>query len=261
MPTAAPEDALPGDPTRPIPFPVRQEWEGQFPRLGRGGNGDRAIAQMMLRYRNTLPCRAARCPSRAATPPFCAVQRSGRKKIRKGTFAPKTMGKGDEPLVPKRQSGRRERSPGGAGGHATIPLPADPTGSHGRPGAEVKPPTRSCLPGQPRVKGRPDAAVMGVTLIDTCHLMGSVNASLRSRRTRMSILNPAGRSHPCRRREMGCHLGKGGTTTHKTAGERGRAPGQGLAFTNSSNIPGRRLRVMHRVGNVSHCNYESFVTQ
>lgn len=39
------------------------------------------------------------------------------------------------------------------------------------------------------------------------------------------------------------------------------SPGQGLAFTNSSNIPGRRLRVMHRVGNVSHYNYDSFVTQ
>ena len=48
---------------------------------------------------------------------------------------------------------------------------------------------------------------------------------------------------------------------HQTPGERGKAPGQGLAFTNSSNIPGRRLRVMHPVENVSHYNYESFVTQ
>lgn len=54
-------------------------------------------------------------------------------------------------------------------------------------------------------------------------------------------------------------LARGGPA--KELGERGRAPGQGLAFTNSSNIPGRRLRVMHRVGNVSHYNYESFVTQ
>lgn len=66
---------------------------------------------------------------------------------------------------------------------------------------------------------------------------------------------------PATTARRGCHRSKergGGGRAHKTAGERGRAPGQGLAFTNSSNIPGRCLRVMHRVGNVSHYNYESF---
>lgn len=67
---------------------------------------------MMLRYRNTLPRRAARCPSQAATPPFCAVQRSGRKKIRKGTFSPKTMGKGMNRSSPRGRAAGGSAAPG-----------------------------------------------------------------------------------------------------------------------------------------------------
>lgn len=111
-----------------------------------------------------------------AAPVSDAAQSSDR--APKTTFAPKMMGKGTNRLCPRRG------------------------GSNHRHGAVCR--------GSPKVKGRLDAAVTGVTLIDTCHLMGDVNVSPCSRRTGMSILSP------CCHHTTGCHLGEG--RGHKPAG-------------------------------------------
>lgn len=120
--------------------------------------------------------------------------------------------------------------------------------------------TRSCLLGQPRVRGRAGTAVMGGTLIDTCHLMGVLMHPPDPMECVPRDTEEHPEPHPGCHPLLGCHLGQGGDTK-QPGREGGTAPGQGLDFTNSSNIPGRRLRVMHGVGNVSHYDSESFVTQ
>lgn len=160
---------------RSIPFPAHEE--RQFPCLGRGGNGGKAMG-------NPDGARIQEHP-RAAPVSDAAVPRCAKLRLRtKSHLCTRSDGRGDEPPVPPAR------------------------GSNHRHGAVCR--------GSPEVEGRPDAAVTGVTLIDTCHLMGDVNASPCSRRTGTSILSP------CCRRTAGCHLGKG--RGHKAA--RGQRQGK-----------------------------------
>jgi len=167
---------------------------------------ERGITQTTLSYRSTpraAPCRRQRCRP--------AWHRAPTRKNPQSLLCTQNEGKGDKMPVPKRILRGTRR----------CPSACRSPGSRGCPGAGVTPPARSCLPEQPRVKGRPDAAVMGVTLIDTCHLMGSVNASPCSHRTRASIPS---RQRPWCHRKTGCHLGEGGGTPNtRGAGESTRA--------------------------------------
>lgn len=150
---------------------------------------------------------------------------------------------------------------GGKGGRASSDdAQTDPGSCSHRGDPRRSRVTRSCLLGQPRVRGRAGTAVMGGTLIDTCHLMGVLMHPPDPMECVPRDTEEHPEPHPGCHPSLGCHLGQGGDTK-QPGREGGTAPGQGLDFTNSSNIPGRRLRVMHGVGNVSHYDSESFVTQ
>lgn len=116
------EDALPGDPTTDLP-PSQHTRNGKddFPGWEEEETAaERGITQSTLSYRNTprpvLPL------SQAAMPLFRAAQSCNRKKNLQSHLCTQNDGKGDEPPVPKRQSGRNERSPGGEGGSTPLPL-------------------------------------------------------------------------------------------------------------------------------------------
>lgn len=86
---------------------------------------------------------------------------------------------------------------GGNGGRASSDdAQTDPGSCRHRGDPRRSRVTRSCLLGQPRVRGRAGTAVTGGTLIDTCHLMGGLmhppdpmECPPRSHGTRRSILS------------------------------------------------------------------------